>query len=44
MKPFRNNDNLLDSTRTLSDGRLSAFIDASMFCLVQLTDEDGRRK
>ena len=41
--PFRNNDNFLDSTRSLSDGRLSAIIDASMFCLIRLIDEAGSR-
>ena len=41
--PFRNNNNFLDSTRSLSDGRLSAIIDASMFCLIRLIDEAGRR-
>ena len=44
MKSFRNNDNFLESTRTLSDGSLSAIIDASMFCLISLTDDAGRRK
>ena len=43
MTPFENNDNLLDSTRSLSDGRLSAIIDASVFCLMRLFDETGRR-
>ena len=43
MTPFRNNDNFLDSTRSLSDGCLSAIIDASMFCLIRLIDEAGRR-
>ena len=32
--PFRNNNNFLDSTLSLSDDRLSAIIDASMFCLI----------
>ena len=41
--PFRNNNNFLDSTRSLSDGCLSAIIDASMFCLICLIDEAGRR-
>ena len=41
--PFRNNDNFLDSTRSLSDGRLSAIIDASMFYLIRLIDEAGSR-
>ena len=41
--PFQNNNNFLDSTRSLSYGRLSAIIDASMFCLVRLIDEAGRR-
>ena len=35
-------NNFLDSARSLSDGRLSAIIDASMFCLVRLIDEAGR--
>ena len=42
MTPFRNDDNFLDSTHSLSDGRLSTIIDASMFCLIHLIDEDGR--
>ena len=37
------NDNFLDSTCLLSDRRLSAIIDASMFCLICLTDEAGRK-
>ena len=41
--PFRSNDNFSDSTRSLSDGRLCAIIDASMFCLIRLIDEAGRR-
>ena len=41
--PFRNNNNFLDSTHSLSDGRLSAINDASMFCLIRLIDEAGRR-
>ena len=40
--PFRNN-NLLDSTRSLSDCRLSAIIDSFMFCLIRLSDEAGGR-
>ena len=43
MAPFRNYDNFLDSTGSLSDDRLSAIIDASMFCLIRLIDETGRR-
>ena len=41
--PFQNNNNFLDSTRSLSYGRLSAIIDASMFCVIRLTDKAGRR-
>ena len=41
--PFRNNHNFLDSTRSLSDGRLRAIIDASMFCLIRLIDEAGEK-
>ena len=41
--PFRNNNILIDSTRSLSDGHLSAIIDPSMFCLIRLIDEAGRR-
>ena len=40
---FRNNDNFLDLTRLLSGSRLSAIINASMFCLIRLFDEAGRR-
>ena len=43
MTPFRNNDNFLNSTRLLSDGCLSTIIDASMFCLIHLSNESGRR-
>ena len=43
MTPFQNNNNLLDSTLSLSDGRLSAIIDAFMFCLIRQIDEPGRR-
>ena len=43
MTPFRNNNNFLDSTRSLSDGRISAIIDASMFRLIRLIDVAGRR-
>ena len=43
MTPLENNDNLLDSTRSLSNGRLSAIIDASVFCPMRLFDETGRR-
>ena len=41
--PFRNYNNFLDSTRSLSDGHWSAIIDASLFCLMRLIDEAGRR-
>ena len=41
MTPFRNNDNFLDSTLLLSDGWLSANIDAPMFCLIHLIDDSG---
>ena len=44
MALFRNNGNFFDSTRSLSDDRLSAIIDASIFYLICLTDEAGRRK
>ena len=43
MTPFRNNNNFLDSTRSLGNGRLSGIIDASMFYLIALIDEAGRR-
>ena len=43
MTPFRNNDNFLDSTRSLSDGHVSAIIGASMFYLIRLIDEAVRR-
>ena len=43
MTPLRNNNNFLDSTPSLSDVRLSAIIDASMFCLMHLIHEAGRR-
>ena len=43
MTTFRNNDNFLDSTHSLNDRRLSATIDASMFGLICLIDEAGRR-
>ena len=43
MTPFRNNNNFLDSTRSVSDGRLSDIIDASMFCLIRLIEGAGRR-
>ena len=43
MAPFRNNDNFLDSTRSLGDGRLSAIIDASMFCLMHVFNDAKRR-
>lgn len=42
MTPFRNNDNFLGPTRSLSDGHLSAIIDASMFCPIRLFDEAGK--
>ena len=42
MIPFRNNNNL-DSIHSLTDGRCSAIIDASMFCPIRLIDEAGRR-
>ena len=42
MTPFRNNDTFLDSSRSLSNGRLSAIIDVFMFCLMHLFDETGR--
>ena len=41
--PFLNNNIFLESTRSLSDGPLSAIIDASIFCLRHLIDEAGRR-
>ena len=41
--PFQNNGNSLDSTRSLSDGHLSAIIDASKFCVIRLIDEAGRQ-
>ena len=44
MALFRNNDNFFDSTCSLSDHRLSAIIAASIFYLICLTDEAGRRK
>ena len=43
MTPFRINDNFPDSTCSSSDGRLSAIIDAPMFCLISISDEAGRR-
>ena len=43
MTPFRNTNNFLDSTLSLSDGRLSAIIDASMFCLIRQIEEAGRK-
>ena len=43
MTPLRNNNNFLDSTRSLGNGRLSGIIDASMFYLIALIDEAGRR-
>ena len=42
MTPFRNNNNVSDSNLSLSDGHLSAIIDASVFCLIRLIDETGR--
>ena len=42
MTPFRNNNNFLDSTRSLSYDCLSAIIDASIFCVIRQTDEAGR--
>ena len=42
MTPFRNNNNFSDSNLSLSDGHLSAIIDASVFCLIRLIDETGR--
>ena len=41
--PFRNNNNFLDSTLSLSDDCLSAIIDASMFCLIRQIEKSGRR-
>ena len=41
--PFQNNNNFLDSTRSLSDGHLSPIIDASIFCVIRPIDEAGRR-
>ena len=43
MTPFRNNNNFLETTRSLSAGRLSAIIDAFMFCLIRLIDETERK-
>ena len=43
MTPFQNNNNFLDSTSLLRDGRLSGTIDASMLCLIRLIDEAGSR-
>lgn len=37
--PFWNSNNFLDSARLLSDGCLSAIIDAFMFCPIGLFDE-----
>ena len=41
--PFPNNNNFLDSIRSLNDVRLSAIIDASRFCLIRLFDKAVRR-
>ena len=42
MTPFQNNNNFLDSTRSLSYDRLSPIIDASIFCVIRPIDEAGR--
>ena len=43
MTPFRNNDNFLDSTLSLSEGHLGAITNVFMFFLIRLFDEGGRR-
>ena len=40
---FRNKINLLDSSCSLTDGHLSAIIEASMIFLVRSSIEDERR-
>ena len=43
MALFRNNDNFLDSTRSLGDGRLSVIIDSSAFFLMHVFNDAKRR-
>ena len=43
MALFRNNDNFLDSTRSLGDGCLSVIIDASAFFLMHVFNDAKRR-